>query len=143
VSGRSTARRLTVIVATALAVAFGAMGCASGPQLTSPVGEWIAIDDDHGTLVIRENGTFTVTDASYNPIQARDAANDFNASGTWALVRDDAELSLDFKEARQGDFDVQPGGFFLSFTSGTIRFHDPDEVLDIEFRLQAGTTEHH
>lgn len=136
-------RRPATHAGLALVLLLGLTGCAPNPQLTLPVGEWVAVDDDHGTLVIRDDGTFTVTDASYNPIQDRDAADDFNAWGTWSVVRDGSEVKLNFKEAAQGDFDVQPGGFFLSFTSGAIRFHDPDEVLDIEFRLQNGTTEHH
>ncbi len=135
--------RSVAIVSLALSSALCLVSCAPGPQLTSPVGEWVAIGDDSGTLVIREDGTFNVTNASYNPIQARDADDDFNGTGTWRLVRDDSEVKLNFKQARQGDFDVQPGGFFLSFASGTIRFHDPDEVLDIEFRLQAEPTEEH
>lgn len=124
-------------MALVLVVLLGLTSCTTSPQLTSPVGEWVAVDDDTGTLTIRENGTFSVTHASYNPIQARDATGDFNASGTWLVVRDGTEVKLNFTQATQGDFDVQPGGISVHYSSGSIRFHDPDEILDIEFRLDS------
>lgn len=110
-------------------------GCTAGPQLTSPVGVWVAVGDDSGTLTIREDGTFTMTDASYNPIYAHDAYEDFNGAGTWALACGDTEVKLNFTEAAQGEWEAEPGGFAAPFRDGTIRFQDPDLVMGIEFRL--------
>jgi hypothetical protein len=137
---RSSRRRNWTVASITIAAILALTGC-EGPQITSPVGEWAAADDDHGTLSIRSDGTFTITDASYNPLEARDADNDFNATGTWRIFPDDTELSLAFTEASQGDWDVSPAGFDVPFRSGTIRFHDPDDVLDIEFRLVDETSE--
>lgn len=128
-------RRAGAATCLALVALAGLTSCTTTRQLTSPTGEWVAVDNDTGTLTIREDGTFSINDASYNPIQARDASGDFNASGTWVVVRDGAEVKLNFKEAAQGDFAVQPGGISVPFDSGSIRFHDPDEILDIEFTL--------
>lgn len=113
-------------------------GCAS-PQINTPVGEWTAVDDDHGTLSIHQDGTFTMADASFNPLDRRDADDDFDGEGTWRLARGDSELSLDFTNASQGEWEVDPGGFFVSFRDGFIRFQDPDEVLGIEFRIDTET----
>jgi hypothetical protein len=131
-------RRLVIASVTLIGI-LGISGCTPSDPITSPVGEWIAIDDDTGTLTIREDGTFTITDASYNPIQAHDAADDYNASGTWQLVGDDRELKLNFKEATEGDFEKGTSGLFAPFSSGSIRFHDPDDILDIEFRPASET----
>ncbi len=127
-------RQSLPVASVTVAVALVLAGCA-GPQLTSPVGEWGAVDNDHGVLSIRSDGTFTITDASFNPLEDRDADNDFNATGTWRVFPDEAELTLVFLEASQGDWDVSRASFDVPFRSGTIRFHDPDDVLDIEFRL--------
>ncbi|MEV8249601.1 hypothetical protein AB0O87_01590 [Microbacterium sp. NPDC076768] len=132
-------RRSLPIVSITIAVVLALTGC-TGPQLASPVGEWVAIEDDYGTLSIHSDGTFAITDASYNPLEQRDADDDFNATGTWRIFPDDTELSLVFVEASQGDSDVSPAGFDVPFRSGTIRFHDPDDVLDIEFRLADETS---
>ncbi|WP_146115364.1 hypothetical protein [Microbacterium sp. MYb62] len=137
---RSSRRRNWTAANITIAAILALTGCA-GPQITSPVGEWVAIEDDHGTLSIRSDGTFTITDASYNPLEDRDADNDFTATGAWRIVRDDAEVLFDFEEASEGNWDVEPSGIAVPFRSGTIRFHDPDDVLDIEFRLVDETPE--
>lgn len=137
---RSSHRRNRIAASITIAAVLALTGCA-GLQITSPVGEWVAVDDDHGTLSIRPDGTFTITDASYNPLEDRDADNNFNATGTWRIFPDDTELSLVFTEASQGDSEVSRAGFDVPFRSGTIRFHDPDAVLDIEFQLVDETPE--
>ena len=134
-----TARPRPHIILLALSVVlcglFGLTSCTTGPQLSSPVGVWIADGDDSGTLTIRQDGTFSVTDATFNPISSHDTAGDFNASGVWKLVPDDRELSIKFRNAREGDLPVPPGGRFAPFKSGSIRFQDPDNVYDIEFHF--------
>ncbi|MGJ0389811.1 hypothetical protein [Microbacterium sp. CGR1] len=140
-TSRVLPRARLMIASVALLTVIGLTGCTQSEPLTSPVGEWVAVDDDSGTLTIREDGTFTITDASYNPIQAHDADDDYNASGTWQILRDDRELKLDFKEATEGDSAKQTSGLFAPFSSGAIRFHDPDEILDIEFRLSSETVD--
>lgn len=126
--------------AITIAAVLALTGCTT-PQITSPIGEWVAVEDDHGVLTIRPDGTFTMTEVSFNPLQYRDADDDFNAAGTWRLIRDDTEIALDFEEASQGKWNVDPSGRAVPFSSGTIRFHDPDDVLDIKFRLVNETSE--
>ncbi len=130
----SSARRRLAGVSVIIAAVISLTGCV-GPEVTSPVGEWVAVDDDHGTLSIRPDGTFTITGASYNPLEDRDADNDFNAAGAWRIVRDNNDLLLDFEEASDGEWSVEPSGIVVPFRSGAIRFHDPDDVLGIEYRL--------
>ena len=127
-------RQSLPVASVTVAVALVLAGCA-GPQLTSPVGEWGAVDNDHGVLSIRSDGTFTITDASFNPLEDRDADNDFNAAGAWRIVRDNNDLLLDFEEASDGEWSVEPSGIVVPFRSGAIRFHAPDDVLGIEYRL--------
>lgn len=131
----SSHRRVAALV-SGLVATLALAGCA-GPQISSPIGEWIAVDGDHGTLSINPDGSFVMTNASFNPLEHRDADDDFNASGNWSLARDDQELSIDFTTASQGDWKVEPGGFFVPFKSGFIRFSDPDQTVDIEFRLES------
>jgi len=76
-----------------------------------------------------------MTDSSYNPLQYREADNDFDATGTWLMTPNNPDVKLNFKMATQGTMSVSRGGFDVSFNSGVIRLHDPDDVLDIEFRL--------
>ena len=64
---RSSRLRNWTAVSITIAATLALTGCA-GPQITSPVGEWVAIDDDNGTLAIHSDGTFTMTDASFNPL---------------------------------------------------------------------------
>ena len=129
-SPRVRRARVGVVLAAVLVLT----GCSS-PQLSSPVGEWVTVDGDHGTLSIRADGTFSMTDSSYNPLQYREADNDFDATGTWLMTPNNPDVKLNFKMATQGTMSVSPGGFDVSFNSGVIRLHDPDDVLDIEFRL--------
>ncbi|KYJ98950.1 hypothetical protein AUV07_08750 [Microbacterium sp. CH1] len=90
---------------------------------------------DEGTLSIRPDGTFTMTGASYNPLQGRDSDSDFNATGRWITAREGTEVALDFEEATQGPRDVEPRIDFVPFRSGTLRFQDAEGLFDIEFRL--------
>lgn len=129
-SSRQRVSGLGILLVSTFALA----GCA-GPPLSSPVGEWVAVDGDHGALSIKGDGTFEMTNASFNPLEYRDADDDFDATGTWRLARDDQELSLNFTTASQGDWKVEPSGFVVPFRSGSIHFFDPDETADIEFRL--------
>lgn len=128
---RQRAATLIMIIVAMLVLA----GCAPGANLASPVGVWEATGDDNGTLTINADGTFTINDASFNLIQYRGADDNFNSSGTWRLIREESEVSLRFYEASQGDFNVGPGGIQADFRTGTMRFHDPDEIASIEFRL--------
>jgi hypothetical protein len=137
---RPSRRQHLTAVSITIAAVLALTGCA-GPQITSPVGEWVAVNDDDGSLSIRPDGTFTMTDASFNPLQGRDADNDFNATGTWLTARDNAEIALDFEEASQGSRDVEPRIYFVPFRSGTLRFQDAEGLFDIEFRLVDETSE--
>ncbi len=125
--------------AIAFAAALTLTGCSS-PQFSSPIGEWVAIGDDHGTLSINPDGTFVMTDASYNPLEYRPAENDFNATGTWQLAHNDSEVALDFESASQGEDDIEPRVYFVPFRSGTLRFEDPEGTADIELRLTPANT---
>lgn len=122
-------------VALALITMLGLTGCAPAPEITSPIGVWEAVGDDNGTLTINEDGTFTMNDASFNPLQYRDTLDDFRGSGVWQTFSDDPPLVLRFDEATNGDFPVEPGARQVDFTSGTIRFEDPELTASIEFRL--------
>lgn len=109
-------------------------GCAP-TSLDSPVGVWQATGDDHGTLTIEEDGTFTVVSASYNPLQHRDADDNFNATGRWEIFNTSPHFVLRFDLATQGDFDVPSGDLATDFTTGTISFTDPDELIGIDFEI--------
>ena len=122
-------------VALALIPMLGLTGCAPAPEITSPIGVWEAIGDDNGTLTINDDGTFTMNDASFNPLQYRDTLDDFRGSGVWQTFSDDPPLVLRFDEATNGGFPVEPGARQVDFTSGTIRFEDPELTASIEFRL--------
>lgn len=120
--------------AIAVAAALTLTGCTAS-EISSPVGEWVAIGDDHGALSINPDGTFVMTESSYNPLEYRHAENDFNATGTWQLAHDDTEVALDFESAAQGSDHVEPRLYFVPFRSGTLRFEDPEGTADIELRL--------
>ncbi|OIJ32077.1 hypothetical protein [Microbacterium sp. LCT-H2] len=128
-------RHGNLILASVTAIALLALTSCTGPQITSPVGEWVAIDGDEGTLSIHPDGTFTMIDASFNPLQGRDADSDFNARGRWLTARDDTEIAFDFEEASQGPRDVEPRIYFVPYRSGTLRFQDAEGLFEIEFRL--------
>ena len=121
-------------VALALIPMLGLTGCAPAPEITSPIGVWEAIGDDNGTLTINDDGTFTMNDASFDPIWSTDS-DDFRGRGTWQTFSDDPPLVLRFDEATNGDFPVEPAVLQVDFTSGTIRFEDPELTASIEFRL--------
>ena len=119
----------------ALATMLGLTGCAPAPEITSPIGVWKAIGDDNGTLTINDDGTFTMNDASFNPLQYRDTLDDFRGSGVWRLSSDGDKVILRFREATNDGFVVEPSARRPNFTSGTIRFEDPELTASIEFRL--------
>ncbi|WP_158698511.1 hypothetical protein [Microbacterium sp. str. 'China'] len=75
-----------------------------------------------------------MTDASFDPIWRTDSA-DFHGRGTWQTFSDDPPLVLRFDEATNDGFAVDPAGLQVDFTSGTIRFEDPEQTVNIEFRL--------
>lgn len=111
-------------------------GCAS-TRVDSPTGVWIASGDAHGTLRIDDDGTFTITNASFNPVQNRPASNnDFEASGTWRL-RDDSVLLLHFERSTQAGTDTGRIIIPQEYASGTIRFEDPEQTGSIDFRLSS------
>ncbi|PRB17274.1 hypothetical protein [Microbacterium sp. MYb62] len=125
--------RSAVAAAVALVAMLGFASCA--PAVTSPIGVWEAVGDDNGTLTIKNDGTFTMTDASFNPLQYRATQDDFRGSGVWEIFSDDPPLVLRFDEATNGDFPVEPAALQVDFTSGTIRFEDPELTASIEFRI--------
>ncbi|MEV8249543.1 hypothetical protein AB0O87_01300 [Microbacterium sp. NPDC076768] len=132
-------KRTSAIVALLLTTLLTLTSCTPPAPLTTPVGVWEATEDDNGTLTINADGTFTITNASFNPIQYRDTDNNFNGTGTWHTFPNDPELILRFSEAANGDFAVAPTGRRVDFTSGTMLFTDPDELQSIEFRLTTPT----
>ena len=121
--------------ALAIAATLTLTGCTPAPELTSPIGVWRATGDDNGTLAINADGTFTITDASFDLIWSTDTDNNFHGNGTWRVASNDIEVILEFKEAANGDFPVEPTAPSADYTSGTIRFEDPEQTVDIEFRL--------
>lgn len=123
------------IAATALALVTMLVLTSCAPAVTSPIGVWEAVGDDNGTLTIKNDGTFTMTDASFNPLQYRATQDDFRGSGVWEIFSDDPPLVLRFDEATNGDFPVEPAALQVDFTSGTIRFEDPELTASIEFRI--------
>ncbi|MEV8249542.1 hypothetical protein AB0O87_01295 [Microbacterium sp. NPDC076768] len=133
------ARHIPAIVALLLTALLTLTSCTPPPPLTTPVGVWEATEDDNGTLTIDTDGTFTITNASFDPIMYTDTDNNFNGKGTWHTFPNDPELILRFSEAANGDFAVAPTGRSADFTSGTMLFTDPDELQSIEFRLTTPT----
>lgn len=129
------ARSAIVAVALVLATILTLASCAPAPAVTSPIGLWEAVGDDNGTLTINRDGTFTMTDTSFNPLQHRDTQDDFRGSGVWETFSDDPPLVLRFDEATNDGFPVDPADLQVDFTSGTIRFEDPEQTASIEFRL--------
>ncbi|AVL96062.1 MULTISPECIES: hypothetical protein [Microbacterium] len=128
------ARSAIAAVALPLLTILTLASCAPAPAVTSPIGVWEAVGDDNGTLTINRDGTFTMTDASFDPIWRTDSA-DFHGRGTWQTFSDDPPLVLRFDEATNDGFAVDPAGLQVDFTSGTIRFEDPEQTVNIEFRL--------
>lgn len=126
-------RRVAELLGAA-AVVIALSGCA--PQISSPVGVWKATGQDEGTLVINADGTFEAEGVSYDLIHDRDTDSDFSAEGIWRLVRGGSEIKLHFTAARRGRLDVDPASFSTDFTSGAMRFADPDETVGIELRIQ-------
>lgn len=123
------------VIGFALLAATLALGGCTTIHVDSPVGTWTADGDESGTLRIGADGTFTISDASFNPVQNRSANdNDFQASGTWRL-RDDSSLFLRFEKSTQASADTGRMVIAREYTSGTIRFEDPEQTGSIEFRL--------
>lgn len=118
----------------ALFVTLGLAGCIPAHHVASPIGVWEAVGDDTGTLTVNRDGTFTMSDASFDPIWFTDSV-DFHGRGTWETFSDDPPLVLRFDEAANGDFPVDPADRQVDFTSGSIRFEDPERTASIEFRL--------
>lgn len=126
-------RSVAALVGVAVVV-LALTGCA--PQLSSPVGTWQAAGEDEGTLLINADGTFEADHVSYDFVHDRDAKNDFSASGSWRLVRDGTEIKLHVVEATRGGMDIEPASFSVGFSAGLMRFHDAEETVGIEFRLE-------
>jgi len=129
------ARSAIAAVALALIGLLGFASCTPAPHVTSPIGVWEAVGDDNGTLTINRDGTFTMSDASFNPLQYRDTQDNFRGSGVWETFSDDPPLVVRFDEATNDGFPVDPAARQVDFTSGTIRFEDPEQTASIEFRL--------
>ncbi|WP_101847534.1 hypothetical protein [Zhihengliuella sp. ISTPL4] len=127
-------RTAIAAVAMTLALTLGLAACTSGPNLTSPIGVWEAVGDDTGTLAINADGTFALTGASFDVIWYLDS-RDFRGSGTWRLSSDGNQVILRFLEATSNGFSIEPTARRPDFTSGTIRFEDPEQTASIEFRL--------
>lgn len=127
-------QRMVAVFGGAVAVVLALTGCA--PQLSSPVGTWRAAGEDEGTLLVNADGTFEADHVSYDFVHDRDAEADFSASGTWRLVRDGTEIKLHVVEASRGGLDIEPVSFSVGFSTGVMRFHDAEEIVGIEFRLE-------
>ena len=127
-------RRGVVVAGGGIVVAVVLTGCA--PQLSSPVGVWRAIGDDEGALIVNADGTFTSDAVSYDLVNDRDSDNDFSGAGTWRLVRGGTEIKLHIIEAERGGLEVEPASFSVGFADGVMRFHDAEETVGIEFRIE-------
>lgn len=103
-------------------------------HVTSPIGTWRALPDDTGTLTFDDDGTFAFTDASFDPISSRDDAGGYDGGGRWELSGSNANVYLIFTSTPQ---DPTSTGTHLSvtFASGQIDFHDAEETVGIEFKL--------
>jgi len=126
--------RLTAAVGLLVLSSTAVSGCAE--KVSSPVGVWEAVGEDHGMLTLDSDGGFVASDLSFNLLQERDADSDFDGNGTWRLSADGNEAILSFDRASQGDFTV---GTVVSvpvdFVSGTMSFVDVEHTASIELRL--------
>lgn len=135
------AQRALTLVAVSMLTVGALTGCSTAPSpaLTSPTGTWNATGEDSGLLKIHDDGDFSFTDASYNPVDGIDAKNDFNAIGTWKLVSDGTEILFTFAQATQGSFEVTGGAIASPFTSGTISFTNGEETASITFEAASAS----
>ncbi|MEV7611099.1 hypothetical protein AB0N61_16545 [Microbacterium sp. NPDC089320] len=127
-------RRGVAVAGGGIVVAVVLTGCA--PELSSPVGVWEAVGDDEGALIVNADGTFAADAVSYDLVNDRDSDNDFSGAGTWRLVRGGTEIKLHIIEAERGGFEVEPASFSVAFANGVMRFHDAEETVGIEFRIE-------
>lgn len=105
--------------------------------VNSPVGTWNADGDDHATLRIDDDGTFTIAKASFDITTRQPTRSEFDGTGDWGLTSDGESILLDFTSASLSGFDLQTHiTLERSFQNGSILFEDPEQTHSITFRLQ-------
>jgi hypothetical protein len=124
--------RFIAVLAALVVVGVGTAGCGPQVQLTSPVGVWRAAPPETGVLQIFEDGTFTITDSSFDIGSGGTASRKYRAEGEWISSIELREVNLIIYHAYRGDHAAGgAGGHSREFMDGRIVFESED--LSITF----------
>jgi hypothetical protein len=124
--------RFIAVLAALVAVGVGTAGCGPQVHLTSPVGVWRAAPPETGVLQINEDGTFTITDSSFDIGSGGTAPRKYRAEGEWRSSIELREVNLIIHHAYRGDDAAGgAGGHSRDFSDGRIVFESED--LSITF----------
>lgn len=123
-----------ILVLTAALLA----GCAPQPpvlDLASPVGTWTAMSPDTGVLRINEDGTFVISDASFDIGGERDTKDaTYRAEGDWNIAGTPDRVFLYVSQDYVGDRKAGgAGGYSREFAEGSITFRDGEDTMGITF----------
>ena len=123
------------------AVAIGMVGCGPQVHLTSPVGVWRAAPPETGVLQINEDGTFTITDSSFDISSGGTASRKYRAEGEWRSSIELREVNLIIHHAYRGDDAAGgAGGHSREFMDGRIVFESEDLSITFVYDPSASPT---
>ncbi|MCD2498063.1 hypothetical protein [Microbacterium nymphoidis] len=138
-------RQRTIPIFAALvalfALAVGTAGCGSQVHLESPVGVWRAAPPETGVLQIFEDGTFTITDSSFDIGYGGKAPRNYRAEGDWNLASDAEWVYLYTNYDYVGDRAAGgAGGHSREFADGRIVFESEDLSITFVYDPSASPT---
>ena len=137
---RRSIQMLASLVAL-FAVAIGMVGCGPQVHLTSPVGVWRAAPPETGVLQINEDGTFTITDSSFDIGSGGTASRKYRAEGEWRSSIELREVNLVIHHAYRGDHAAGgAGGYPRDFMDGRIVFESEDLSITFVYYPSASPT---
>ncbi len=133
--------RFIAVLAALVAVGVGTAGCGPQVHLTSPVGVWRAAPPETGVLQIFEDGTFTITDSSFDIGSGRKVPRNYRAEGDWNLTGDAEWVYLYTNHDYVGDHVAGgAGGHSRQFADGRIVFESEDLSITFVYDASASPT---
>ncbi|MCD2498062.1 hypothetical protein [Microbacterium nymphoidis] len=133
--------RFITVLAALVVAGVGTAGCVPQVHLTSPVGVWRAAPSQTGVLQINEDGTFTITDSSFDLGSRQKTARNYSAEGRWDSSIETGEVYLAIHHDYRGDLEMGgTGGYSREFMDGRIVFESEDLSITFVYDPSASPT---
>jgi len=133
--------RFICALAALVVAGVGTAGCGPQAHVTSPVGVWRAAPPETGVLQIFEDGTFTITDSSFDIGSGGTASRKYRAEGEWRSSIELREVNLIIHHAYRGDDAAGgAGGHSREFMDGRIVFESEDLSITFVYDPSASPT---